>query len=294
MHLTTEATLAHLNPRREKAAEADGPVAFDAKITATLPLDALAGLFATELGLQQLASFYRDDGELATGEWEQHTMARKGSGLEATFAGPISGSDLTFRGVELDKIRLKPEGGRKVAMTARLILHPSQDQVGTLCEWLNQTVLLTITQPQMELPVDSAAPKRRGKKAAAAEQSPAAAQEGLPLDQSSPAVSVADCVHEWKRPHPGGFHFCAKCQIEREFVEPGYDRDPNKPLPGEVSAHLVCDEHQWDVPDDPDAICLKCGASKAELEFDAAHEGDELPEFTEPPEEGAQNGETIQ
>lgn len=292
MHLTTEAVLAHLNPRREKAGENDGPVAFDAKITATLPIDALGGLFATELGLQQLAAHWREDGELVTGEWALLTLAREGSGLEATFSGPISGTDLTFRAVELDKIRLKPEGGRKVALTARMILHPSQEQVGQLCEWLNQTVLVAITQPQMEIPIDQAAPKRRGKKADA--QPKPGDQKGLQLDQSSPMTSVADCVHEWKRPHPGGFHFCVKCQIEREMVEPGYDRDPNKPLPSEVAASFVCDEHQWDVPDDPDAICLKCGASKAELEFDSRQEHDELPEFTEPPEEGAQSGETIQ
>lgn len=288
MHLEAELKIAHLNVRREKAGEDDGPVAMDVKLSGVLAIDAIAGLFATPAGFAQLTSLWQPNGELATVEWSGLTMAREGSGLEISFTTLVAESEIKFTSAKLNNIRLTPKPGKVVDFVARTQLTPSDGQITELVELLGQSVGVSVVQPQMEMPLDQAAPKRRGKKA----DKPASEQKAMALDTSSPTTSVADCDHEWFRSHPGAFHYCAKCQIEREFVEPGYDRDPNKPLPSEVSASLVCAKHKWDVPDDPDAICLTCGASKAEIEFD------KNTRFTEPPEEGADaapaNGETIQ
>ena len=67
-------------------------------------------------------------------------------------------------GVNLNKIKLKPQAGRKVEVTMRLQVHPSSEQVAKLSDLLETDVTVLVERVQGELALDNEEKPKRAKK----------------------------------------------------------------------------------------------------------------------------------
>jgi hypothetical protein len=155
MKLATTLELAHINIRREKEGEDDGPVATDLKFVGSVPVDALEGLFSTPTGFDfALGSLYRDDGELVTHDVASMTLAREGLGVALNIHAGLNTS-IVFEGADVNRIRLSPQPGRVVDVALRVQCRPNNGDLVKLAEFLGATVELNLQASQTELDLSS-------------------------------------------------------------------------------------------------------------------------------------------
>lgn len=153
---TTQVKLANVNPRAELHGEDPKP-AFDLKIEATLPSDALIQ-FSPEL--RQMLYKKDENPDLVDQiSPEALTVLRfpklgplkwdwEGSGYAVTVGYGIGGdSDIQLPDCKVDHFKFEPLNGGSVLITFRIIAHPETADVGKLCEFIQQNIELTVTPP---------------------------------------------------------------------------------------------------------------------------------------------------
>lgn len=158
MKINLELTLAHINLRREKEGEEEGPTAADLKLTGDLPIEQLEGLFSTKASFENLlARMFRSDGELVSGDLGSLRLTKEGENLTAEVRSIFEKQGQQFEGAALNKITLTPKSGRHAEVTLRLQVKPSSKQLGRLGESLHHVMVVRTEPRQGELPVDEAA-----------------------------------------------------------------------------------------------------------------------------------------
>ncbi len=163
-------TIAHLNQRKEAAGDEPGKLACDIKLTSVLTDSACASLFGTESSFDRLlGDLWNKDGELTTTDLNTLVLNSQIVGGKATLTPEFSGAE-KFEGVMLNKIKLKPEAGRKVEVSMRLQVHPTASQVSKLSEWLETDVTVLVERVQGELNLDNESKGKRAKKAGGEQQ----------------------------------------------------------------------------------------------------------------------------
>lgn len=145
--------LAHLNIRKEKAGEDEGPVACDVKLSGEIGFKEVKNLFSTKSAFEVLAGLYQKGGELITHDIATMRLAGEAKNVEASLAVE-GGGKVTFEGAKLNKISLQPKPGHIVELSLRLQVHPSGDQHAKLAELLGSTVILEANATQLDLHLD--------------------------------------------------------------------------------------------------------------------------------------------
>lgn len=150
--------MAHMNLRREKAGEDEGPVAADLKLTAEIGVDALKGLFSTKNAFDTvMGAMWTAKGELATSDVDTITVARELTGCKVTLKAGDHGTAEDFDSGEVNKIRIKPLAGKCCELTIRLQVHPSDEQVAWLAEHYGYDLRVTVAQRQQSLDLQAGA-----------------------------------------------------------------------------------------------------------------------------------------
>jgi len=73
----------------------------------------------------------------------------EGRGYSVRVAYGIGGpSDIRLGDVKVDGLRLTPQQGGTVLVAFRVIAHPATDDVGRLCELIQQTIEMDVTAPE--------------------------------------------------------------------------------------------------------------------------------------------------
>lgn len=174
MKFKSELMLEGFNPRVEKAGDEDGDGAVDIRMSGTLDVDDVKGLFATKIAYETIVlRCYRDDGELVTPDLGSIHLATEGIGVDASIKS-MHGTLLEFTDrANINKFVLKPLAGKKVDFSCRLQVHPDSEQVGTLFQLQRQGVTLTASWKKTKADEDAAREKQRDldlKKKEAAEE----------------------------------------------------------------------------------------------------------------------------
>lgn len=146
-----EAKIVKVNPRKEVHGN-DRVTSADVKLEFTTGADIIAPLVAKrdedkdmfdDKEIEEVARHLFDaDGrpllhqvkhiELDT-ELEDHTVTLN--------------NKLRLTETKINKIRITPRGGRQVDVLMRVQCHPSQEQIGKLCDWTREIVTLDIQPP---------------------------------------------------------------------------------------------------------------------------------------------------
>lgn len=156
--LTQTVKLANVNPRAEKHGEDTKP-ALDLKIEATCSSSVLIH-FHPELR-QHL--YKKDENpdlvDQATDGGDSLTVLRypkmgaikwdwEGAGYTATVDYGMGGdSNIVLQDVKVDHFAIEAQNGGSVVITFRIIAHPSADQVGKLCEFIQRDIDLDLVPP---------------------------------------------------------------------------------------------------------------------------------------------------
>lgn len=73
----------------------------------------------------------------------------EGTGYSARVAYGMGGkSDIMLGDVKVDGLRIAPQQGGTVLISFRVIAHPATDDVGRLCEMIQQTVEMDVVAPE--------------------------------------------------------------------------------------------------------------------------------------------------
>lgn len=143
--------VAHLNVRKEKAGEDDGPTACDVKLKATLGVAAVKGLFGTSHSFETvLGNLWTSKGEMASSDVQEITLNRQLTGCRVALK-PEADAGESFDGCDLNKIRLKPIAGNQVEVSMRLQCRPDEEQFAWLAKRLNYDVRVTASVKQGSL-----------------------------------------------------------------------------------------------------------------------------------------------
>ncbi len=198
MQLQSEFTIKHVNIRREKAGEEQGPVAVDIRLGAKIAPAELHGLFATQASFDRiLGQLWNDEDELTTSDLDKITLQRAGVGRLVDLIPQVSNDKLRLEGADVNKITLKPEAGRLVDVSLRVQAKPTKEQIARLSEWLGCSLNVAVSQRQAELPLQSGAAEQDAGEApdpdrAAVQQSVQDLAAAGVLKVSSPAAGAED------------------------------------------------------------------------------------------------------
>ncbi len=153
MKLKANLIFSHLNVRREKAGEEEGPVAIDIKLTGDVPIAALELLFGTAAGyVQLLENLYRDDNELVTNDLAGMRLNVEAENMEGRIIWGLSESNhLDFKKSKLNNISIVPKAGRIAEFTGRLQLNPQNGELAQYGKLLGEAVELDISPMQQAL-----------------------------------------------------------------------------------------------------------------------------------------------
>ena len=163
MKLEMTLNLAHLNTRREKAGEDDGPVAVDIKRKGEVKPENCKDLFSTDASFDKLlGELWDKNGELTTSDLGSMRLNREAQDCNIVLETEISKSALKFETGGLSKVTLKPLAGKLIEIGLRLQVHPKPEQYGTLCEWLGHDLDISVKKKQGELSLPRGKAKPEG------------------------------------------------------------------------------------------------------------------------------------
>lgn len=156
-----EALLANVNPRAELHGT-DTNLAVDLSIAMSVP-NSFLEVFAP--GLKQ-AFFQKDPDEeqqdMISDNDPDHLPALRfpqlaplkfdyaGAGYRVVVHSLLGKSDVVLVQCEVDKFRFELKNGGTVLVSFRVVAHPTADEVGRLCELIQQNVSLTLEPPSAE------------------------------------------------------------------------------------------------------------------------------------------------
>lgn len=142
---------------RDMAGDEPGPIRKVLTLEKLQPIEAVMTLFRTEKDRESFRSKYWDaDGNLVVSALADDVtldVEMKG-GKASVQAGGKFGAPMNFEGIDLKKIRLKPEGGKQVLTKVALHLHPSEEQCGRLDHMLQTEVSIVAERAQAELELE--------------------------------------------------------------------------------------------------------------------------------------------
>lgn len=169
MKILSAFTIAHLNIRREKAGEEEGPVACDLKLSAELKSEAVASFFSTDASRRRvLDSLWNDDGELTTTDVAKIALATGIKGGTLTLKSEFSAAE-TFEAADIDRVTLVPRAGWTCEVSMRAQVNPSAEQIGRLSELLGCEVHIAADRKQGELELHQPGAEDEASEAAAEE-----------------------------------------------------------------------------------------------------------------------------
>lgn len=152
MKLDTTLTLAHLNLRREKAGDEDGPIAVDLKFTGDVRPEALAGLFTTEAQFRRiLGDRWDKDNDLTITDSTVIKLNVEGLGVTIELNAEISKTQLRWTEANVDSIVLETKPGRVIGLKLRAQVHPTKEQVAQLTDWHSADLLVSLWSRQHDL-----------------------------------------------------------------------------------------------------------------------------------------------
>lgn len=158
-----ETTVAHVNVRREKAGDTEGPIAIDLKFTGDARPEVLKTLFATDEGYNHvLGNFFGDSGEMVSHDVGSITLRREAIGHRMTITAGLSQTTIGIEDCKVDKIKLTPEDGPLVGYSLRVQVKPTTELIAQLSGLLERQVTVEIEHKQTELDLEQ--PKRSRKK----------------------------------------------------------------------------------------------------------------------------------
>lgn len=154
---TQQVKLASVNPRAEMHGE-ERKAAFDLHINAACSSDIL-----TQFSSELRGMLYKkpDDPDLAEqADPDAVTQPRfpkmapikwdwEGTGYRVTVGYGIGGSsDIVLHDCKIDKFVFDPQNGGTVQTSFRIIAHPDSEDVGLLCDRIQQDIEITIEPPE--------------------------------------------------------------------------------------------------------------------------------------------------
>lgn len=164
-----ETTVAHLNVRREKAGDEEGPVALDIKLTGDARPEDLKQLFATDEGYKHvLGNFFDESGEMVSHDVSTITLRREAVGHRMAIIFGLSDTTIDIETCDVDRIKLTPDDGPMVGYSMRVQVKPSAATLAELSALLERQVTVKIEHKQSELDLEQ--PKRRKAKSAEDQQ----------------------------------------------------------------------------------------------------------------------------
>lgn len=165
MKLDTNLTLSHLNLRREKAGDEDGPIAVDLKLTGDVRPEDIAGLFSTDAQFRRiLGDRWDKDNDLTITDSTVIKLNVEGLGVTIELNAEISKTQLRWTEANVDSIVLETKPGRIVGLKLRAQVHPTKDQVAQLTDWHSAELQVSLWSRQHDL--DLQVPEKAAKPAA--------------------------------------------------------------------------------------------------------------------------------
>lgn len=171
MKLDTTLTLSHLNLRREKAGDDEGPIAIDLKFTGDVRPEEVAGLFTTEAQYRRVLGDRWDiDNDLTITDATKIPLSVEGIGVTIELETEIAGVKLRWPEGNVDGIVLEAKPGRLIGLKLRAQVHPTKEQVAQLTDWHSADLKVSLWSRQHDLdlaePVKAAKPAEETKPAA--------------------------------------------------------------------------------------------------------------------------------
>lgn len=152
MKLDTTLTLSHLNLRREKAGDEDGPIAIDLKLTGDVRPEVLSGLFTTDAQFRRiLGDRWDKDNDLTITDSTVIRLNVEGLGVTIELNAEISKTQLRWTEANVDSIVLETKPGRIVGLKLRAQVHPTKEQVAQLTDWHSADLLVSLWSRQHDL-----------------------------------------------------------------------------------------------------------------------------------------------
>lgn len=152
MKLDTTLTLSHLNLRREKAGEDEGPIAIDLKFTGDVRPEEVAGLFTTEAQYRRVLGDRWDvDNDLTITDATKIPLSVEGIGVTIELETEIAGVKLRWPEGNVDGIVLEAKPGRLLGLKLRAQVHPTKEQVAQLTDWHSADLKVSLWSRQHDL-----------------------------------------------------------------------------------------------------------------------------------------------
>lgn len=146
MEFKSEVELNQITPVRERqgAGSSQGPLAFKLRIKQNLMISKVAGCFSSiESHKRVLGSQYNEEGALISQDIQKIYMGVEGRACEVLIDFGL-GEPMEFSDCLFDDIILKPEEGKIVALQARVVVHPTDEQIIRLARFLKEKITITI------------------------------------------------------------------------------------------------------------------------------------------------------
>lgn len=151
MKVLSSFTVSHVNLRREKSGEEDGPVACDLKLTADLKSEAVASYFSTDASRRRvLDSLWNEEGELTTTDVQKISLTTQIKGGTLTLSTEFSAPE-KFDTADVNKVTIVPKSGWTCEVSMRAQVNPSAEQIGRLSQLLGCEVHVAADRKQGEL-----------------------------------------------------------------------------------------------------------------------------------------------
>lgn len=165
MKLDTTLTLSHLNLRREKAGDDEGPIAIDLKFTGDVRPEDVSGLFSTDAQYRRiLGDRWDGDNDLTITDATKIPLSVEGIGVTIELETEIAGVKLRWPEGNIDGIVLETKPGRLVGIKLRAQVHPTKEQVAQLTDWHSADLKVSLWSRQHDL--DLQVPEKAAKPAA--------------------------------------------------------------------------------------------------------------------------------
>lgn len=139
---------------REKAGEDVGPIRKALTLDGPVDVDAVLPLFATQKDRDSFSAKYWDgDKKLLIAHLADHVTldVEITGGIATMWKGMGKSGRQEFKGVDIRKIRLRPEEDRKVNLTLALHVNPTEPQCGRLDYMLGTEVSFIAERAQAEM-----------------------------------------------------------------------------------------------------------------------------------------------
>lgn len=144
--------LSHINLRRERAGDEDGPIAIDLKFTGDVRPEVLSGLFTTDAQFRRiLGDRWDKDNDLTITDSTVIRLNVEGLGVTIELNAEISKTQLRWTEANVDSIVLETKPGRIVGLKLRAQVHPTKEQVAQLTDWHSADLLVSLWSRQHDL-----------------------------------------------------------------------------------------------------------------------------------------------